>query len=363
MKNLITLVFFCIISLTCTQGQAQSPAWLDEMPAIMNKHNVIGANIIIYRDFEEDLYWENGLKDKEAVKPIARNTVFPAGSLSTVPMRLCLVQLAQQGKIDLDAPINDYLKSWKIPNSIPTIFKAVTVRDVMMHKPNWKAPYKPYGYQPNDKLPSLVETLEGKANIKKVKVRRFKNWLKNNMYVNDLILQLLLEDMYGMSLDDIVQKQVFEPLGMTNSSYNNTPNAKTEAQLATGYFKADKQPLDGRYPRFVAQASAGLYTTINDYAKLMSYFMQAYNGKNDSIINQAWAKQAIDPADGLRGLIMYKGSSWYWGAAPTGYRISFNGDFGTGWMVLSFANSYENWEFSRDMTSKAIPYAIYGETK
>jgi len=83
---------------------------------------------------------------------------------------------------------------------------------------------------------------------------------------------LLIEDVTGMSFEQYVQKTIFKPLGMTTATF--APDKTTFSKTATPY-EASGKPLSFRL--YSAQSAAGLYATLDDYAKFVTAQCAANN--------------------------------------------------------------------------------------
>ncbi|HKO12834.1 MAG TPA: serine hydrolase domain-containing protein, partial [Acidobacteriaceae bacterium] len=87
-------------------------------------------------------------------------TLFGAASMSKPVTAVGVLKLVQQGKIDLDTDVNQYLKQWKIPENPFTVAKKVTVRQLLNHT-SGIGTHNGDIYDPNQPLPSLLDMLNG----------------------------------------------------------------------------------------------------------------------------------------------------------------------------------------------------------
>ena len=77
------------------------------MPELMRKNNVPGLSLALIRNGR--IYWAKGFAVKDGHAPVTNDTTFEAASLSKVVFAYGVLRLADQGKIDLDAPLQRYL--------------------------------------------------------------------------------------------------------------------------------------------------------------------------------------------------------------------------------------------------------------
>src|SRR6202021_3358433 len=96
-------------------------------------------------------------------------TLFQAGSISKPLAALAALKLVDAGRLDLDRNVNDYLKSWKLPDNEFTAGHKVTIRNILNHTAGltvWGFP----GYSRDGKIPSIVEVLARKGNTPPISV-------------------------------------------------------------------------------------------------------------------------------------------------------------------------------------------------
>src|SRR5947199_115037 len=110
-------------------------AWLDGFtPYALQRGDVAGAVVVVVKDGQVLLAKGYGYADVVARKPVdPERTLFRAGSVSKLFTWTAVMQLVEQGKLDLDADINTYL-DFKIPSRNG---KPVTLRNLMTHTPGF----------------------------------------------------------------------------------------------------------------------------------------------------------------------------------------------------------------------------------
>src|SRR5277367_6777677 len=92
--------------------------------------------------------------------PVTADTMFQAGSISKPVAAMAALRLVQQGKLSLDADINTYLTSWKLPASPIAAGKPVTLRELLTHTGGTTVHGFP-GYAAGEPVPTLVQVLDG----------------------------------------------------------------------------------------------------------------------------------------------------------------------------------------------------------
>ena len=131
---------------------------------------------------------------------VTTRTLFGAASISKPVTALGVLKLAEEHRIDLDTNVNEYLKRWKIPDSMFTVEKKVTVRELLNHT-SGIGTHNGEIYDPKLPVPTLLELLDGKSPAKTPAVQveaipGTKFAYSNGGYA---ILYLLIEDVTGES--------------------------------------------------------------------------------------------------------------------------------------------------------------------
>lgn len=205
------------------------------------------------------------------------NTVFQAASLSKWITAWGVMALAQEGKIDLDAPVGTYLTRWVLPDSTFDNSK-VTVRRLLSHTAGLSDGLGYAGFAPDAVVPSLEESLKrpdadpGVGGVIEVGYEPGSEWkYSGGGYA---ILQLLIEEMSGESFGAFMHRVVFRPLGMVRSSYSWTP--ATGSTLAT-FYGVDSRPTP--HYRFSAVAAVSLYTSVSDLTRFVQAHLPGKDGE------------------------------------------------------------------------------------
>ena len=101
--------------------------------------------------------------------PVTTDTLFQAGSISKPVAAMGALKLVEQGALSLGEDINAKLKSWKVPENEFTRTEKVTLRALLSHTAGLTVHGFP-GYDVTEKMPSVVEVLDGKGNTEAVRV-------------------------------------------------------------------------------------------------------------------------------------------------------------------------------------------------
>jgi CubicO group peptidase (beta-lactamase class C family) len=236
-------------------------ASLDSLvPALLEELATPGAAVALLRDGKVVLAKGYGWANREKKQAVTRETLFNIGSISKTHAAWGLMRLVQEGRIDLDAPVERYLKRWHLPASAFN-HDSVTLRRLLSHTAGLSLHGYP-GWNPDQPLPTIEESLNGNTNgsgdVRVVAPPGSKWDYSGGGYT---IAQLMVEEVTGKKFDDYMKEAVFRPLGMTSSSY--VWNDMVQARAAQPYGVVS--PIPG--PRFIEQAAASLETSLDDFIR------------------------------------------------------------------------------------------------
>ncbi|HET6768692.1 MAG TPA: serine hydrolase domain-containing protein, partial [Chitinophagaceae bacterium] len=280
----------------------------------MNATGIKGLSIAVIRNYKIEWAKGYGWADVEEKRKVTTATRFQAASISKSVNSMGILKLVQMGKLDPEADINNYFKSWKFPYDSVSKSKKISTHNLLSHTAGLDIHGFP-GYKRMDTLPTIQQILDGKrpANTKAVRSLFEPGTKFKYSGGGTTITQLMLTDITGSDYADWMQKNVLQPLGMTNSSYRQ-PSADT-VNLATGYY-GNGQPVTGKYHVYPEQAAAGLWTTPSDLAKYIIECQLALVGKSQQVLSTAMMKKRLTPyIDSAAALGVFidkrKGQSWF----------------------------------------------------
>lgn len=315
------------------------------VPALMEETHVPGVSIAVIRD--RRLAWAKGygVRHLGSREPVARDTVFEAASMSKPIFGLLAMQLVDQKRLDLDRPLVDYGQERFVPD-LPEK-RLVTARMVLSHTsgyPNWR----PGG-----------EELEGPIPLLFKPGSRFTYSGEGIFY-----LQRRVEQITGQPLDIWAERSLFGPLGLKATGYAWTQ--VLGSRQAAGH-RDDGQAL-GTSMYLHPNAAYSLYTTAEDYARLLVEMMGAERGESSLLSRSAAlemlkhqvtvdAREPMERPGAARGLMVFWGLGWsinataqgdiahHSGSNSTGFRCfsQFSPSRGTGLVILT--NSTRGGEF------------------
>ena len=121
--------------------QLRLKARVDE---ILNRWPAVGLAVGVIRDGRLASFHAHGLANIASHTPVTEDTVFRIGSITKTFTAVAVMQLWEQGLIDLDAPANDYLRAFRMVPAKPS-WRPATVRHLLTHTagvPEWVPPLR-----------------------------------------------------------------------------------------------------------------------------------------------------------------------------------------------------------------------------
>jgi CubicO group peptidase (beta-lactamase class C family) len=243
---------------------------------------------------ENAIEWAAGyglLKAGETAQ-VTEKSIFQAASVSKYVTAILVLYFVEKGVLDLDSDVNQFLTSWKVPDSEFTKNKKVTLRHLLSHQsgiPNVNNIKQEDGRSDA----TLVQILKGEKPAltpPALPVREpGSQWEYSN--IGYTLIQLILEDITHNQLSQIADEILFGPLEMNSSSFSYPLQGdwqKHEAWPHDSDGHARNPEMDG-----LARSMGGLLTTPGDLAKLTIEVMKAYQGKSNTIISQKTARHLV----------------------------------------------------------------------
>ncbi|MEZ4997526.1 MAG: serine hydrolase [Bacteroidales bacterium] len=310
----------------------------------MKHHNITGVSIAVVHNFKIDWAKGYGWADVSEQRPVTEKTLFQAASISKSLNGVGVMKLVQEGKIDLNRDINEYLKTWKFPYDSVSKGKPITIAELLSHTAGLTIHGFP-GYSRGDSLPTVQQILDGQPPANTKAVRSFAEPGTGPVYSGGgtTISQVIVTDVTGQPYDEYMRKNVLDPMGMKSSSYEQPPAHLDSTLLATGY-KPDGKPVPGKYHVYPEQAPAGLWTNPADLSRYITETALSYNGRSDKVLNQELSRLRLEPVleDAALGVFVDKNDSSYYfshSGGNEGFSCYYVGDVICGNGMVLMTNS------------------------
>ena len=246
--------------LTATDLQA----FLDGLlPAQLEREDIAGAVVAVVKDGKVLFAKGYGFSDVEKRKSVSpAETLFRPGSISKLFTWTSVMQLVEQGKLDLDRDVNDYL-DYKIP---PAFSKPITLRNVLTHTPGFEETAKELFVADASKMRPLGEYLR-----EHIPGRIFPPGV-TPAYSNyaTAMAGYIVQRTSGKPFEQYVADNIFIPLGMGHTTFVQPLPPNLSSFMSNGYQQASKE---AKPYEFVQAFPAGSVATS---AADMCIFMMAH---------------------------------------------------------------------------------------
>lgn len=235
-------------------GSRISTAWIDHrMESLMQAGHVTGVAIGIVNDGRVVYVRAYGMRNVAAEEPLKTDTIMYAASFTKAAFAYMVMELVDEGRLDLDKPVYEYLKK-PLPDYSKYAdlkddprYRLITARMLLAHTsglPNWR-----------------FINPDGKLDIKFSPGTRYSY---SGEGIN--LLQFVLEQGLGFDVDRLMRERIFVPFDMTRSSMTWQP--RFAANVALGY---DEEGASlGHRHRTDARAAGSMDTTITDYTSFVT---------------------------------------------------------------------------------------------
>lgn len=290
--NLIFLLLFCafrshaegdLATIQLNSGESKT------YPQLLKDNNLPGISLAVVENYKVIFTFAGGLKDAGKMEQVDLHTSFNAASISKPVVATLAVMLAEQGMLDLDAPVSKYLKTWTIPESDFTNNHAITLRHLLTHTAGTSHSGYAASYS-GDLIPTTAETLRSYKNEAiGVTFEPGTSWKYSGG--GFLIAQLVLEDVTGKTLAKLAEDMLFTALGMKHSTFYQHGHANFPLNVAKAH-NNNREVISTGIP-VCPQAACGLWTNASDMALFTIEIQNALAGKNTKVISTKVARQLI----------------------------------------------------------------------
>jgi CubicO group peptidase (beta-lactamase class C family) len=261
----------------------------------MKALNVNGVSVAVIRNYEIEWARSYGFADVETRRPVTGDTLFLAGSISKAVAAAGALTLVEQGKLKLDEDVNSYLKSWKVPENEFTKEQKVTLQRLLSHTAGLTVHGFP-GYNAASAVPAIPQILDGvkPANTPAVRVDLVPGSTFRYSGGGYTVAQLMMTDVTGVPFPVFMERAVLAKAGMRQSTFENPLPQRLTAVAASGY-KANGDPVPGRYHAYPEMAAAGLWTTASDLARFVIEIQKGHEGRSNRLLKQSTVQEMLRP--------------------------------------------------------------------
>ncbi len=244
---------------------ADVEAFLDGLVPLQLGHNdIAGATISVVKDGKLLLAKGYGYADVAKKKPVsAPETLFRPGSISKLFTWTAVMQLFEQGKLDLDRDVNTYL-DFQIPEAFG---KPITLKNIMTHTPGFEEQVKNL-FNINSSSPDLGAYLKTHIPARVFPpgtVPAYSNYAT-------ALAGYIVQRVSGRPFEEYVAENIFKPLNMAHSTFTQPLPANLAAGMSNGYRLGSDDP--GPFEDVNPFPAGSLSSTATDMAQFMIAHLQ-----------------------------------------------------------------------------------------
>ncbi|MEH7379202.1 serine hydrolase domain-containing protein [Bacillus sp. JJ1533] len=293
MNILKTLIIACIVFVLIMTGSHSSFAastndlsdvetFMDEfLQKKVDEEHIPNMAVTVVADGEIVFKKGYGLANIEGqVKVNPETTMFRLGSVSKLFTWTAVMQLVEEGKLDLNTDINQYL-DFEIPARLAigpnkNQPKPITLLDLMTHTPGFEDYSSSIFRLTAEEAPPLdqyVRDYRPERIFPAGEVLAYSNY-------STALAGYIVERVSGIPYSDYVETYIFKPLEMNNSTFQQPVPKELSTNLAQSYRYIDGEFREGKF-EFVPGPAGGMSSTAADMAKFMQAYLEggSFNGK------------------------------------------------------------------------------------
>lgn len=260
----------------------------------LEKYKLAGFSVVVFQNYEIVYSKQFGVKSIDSKEKIDQNTAFSTASISKpITALLCFI-LEEKGLINLDDPIDPFLKRWHLPKSKFTENNSPTWRQFLNHTAGTSQGGFEDHYE-GETIPTLKQSLLGQIPRYDKEIEFLftpgTSWeYSGGGYT---IVQMALEDTFNKSMAELAKEYVFSPLGLKNTSMVQ-PNEKGFLTNVALVHDKDGKVIKTGLPITPQVAPSGMWSTPSDLAKLAIEMQNALRNKNNKVISHNVAQKVTE---------------------------------------------------------------------
>jgi CubicO group peptidase (beta-lactamase class C family) len=271
---------------TYVQGRIDDLDLKATMAQVLDRWPCAGLAVAVIADGDLAWFHGHGLADVAAKTPITEDTVFRIASITKTFTAIAVMQLWEQGLVDLDAPANDYLRTFRLVPARPNLSPA-TVRHLLTHTAGvgyWRrlSDLLQPGVGSGDRAgrsgaPPLARYYRRGL---PVEIEPGTKWAYSNH--GFAALGQIVEDVSGQPLDRYLRDRIFDPLGMEHTDLLRSDRVRPH--LATGYVlrsRGLKPVADREVP---TPGGGGMYSSTADIARYVDALLRIAANESGSVL-------------------------------------------------------------------------------
>jgi CubicO group peptidase (beta-lactamase class C family) len=288
---------------------------------ILNRRPAVGFALGVVRNGSLLFFHGHGVQDIASHTPVTKDTVFRIASITKTFTGIAVMQLWEQGLVDLDAPANDYLRAYQLVPGKAS-WRPATIRHLLTHTagiaeqvPRSGMLRRDYGesVEAGRPVPSLAEYYRGALRLHAEPGSRFRYGDHSPATLGQII-----EDVTGEPLQSYLREHVFQPLGMADTTL--VRSEVDHSRLATGYKLRSRGAEAVRDRKVVTVGAGAAYSTPSDMAHYLAALMRGGGNESGSVLKPATLANMFEAQYQPHPRIPGMGLA-FWRRNPAGHRL------------------------------------------
>lgn len=252
-------------------------------------YHAVGASVAVVKDGKVILAKGYGLSDRETGRTVSgAESMFRAASITKTFTATAIMQLIEQGKIDLDRDVNAYL-DFALPDFKG---KPVTVRNLLSHTAGFEDKYIGFFTYFSDEAQTPLCKLLAQNQPRRIWGPGEKTSYSNYGYS---LLGCVIEKASGMPYADYMQNHIFRPLGMTHSSLLQPLPAEYEKFSSYGYLFQGGGYVRNGFEHVLLAPGGALSTSAGDMARYMIAHLEGGQVEGRRILSSSAMERMHQP--------------------------------------------------------------------
>ena len=257
----------------------------------IEEYNIPNLTVSVVQGDQLILAKGYGDADHEAKTPVEpEKTLFRIGSTSKLFTWTAVMQLVEQGKLDLDADVNEYL-DFQIPNHLERrgareSVAPITLRHLMSQTPGFEDYMtKVFNLSEETLLPLSQYVRESRPArvFAPGEVTAYSNY-------GTSLAGYIVEQVSGMPYAQYVEENIYRPLGMTNSTFRQPVPENLAGQLSKPYRYVDGQFVEGKF-EYLSEPAGSMSSSAIDMARFMMAYLQGGRIEGEVVLQEDTVKR------------------------------------------------------------------------
>jgi len=276
----VILVLIAVFASGVTFEREEIISFFDTtMNEVLEEFEVPGAVVSFVSNGEIVYVQGYGFSDLESKTPMKPDSLVRIGSVSKLFTWISIMQLYEQGMVDLKADVNDYIPNFKIPD---TFSQPITVENLLTHTPGFEEMSSDIIQSEGFVVQPLGEALE------EIPERAFRpgSYVAYSNY-GAALAGYIAQEVSGIEFSDYVDKNIIEKLGMNSTTVKQTLAPSLVERISTGYYYSEGKNESLTPFEIITLPPAGSMTSsAEDMAKFTIANLQKGEFEDERILSE-----------------------------------------------------------------------------